>query len=152
MALPVSVFTGEEFHPEYWVKRITAAWQNAVNSIIETGRMLIEAKDHLRDESFHAMIIGRLPFTPRTAQRLMKIAGHPVLSDATHVSRLPPSWGTLYELTKLPSTILKAGLMDGTITPELERKDVAKLKPKSVPTDDDDPKPDDPTPELVPVV
>jgi len=43
-----------------------------------------------------------LPFAARTAQRLMAVAADARLANPTHVSLLPPSWGTLYELTKLP--------------------------------------------------
>lgn len=39
--------------------------------------------------------------TPGTAQRFMAIASHPVLSKAAHGQLLPPSWRTLYELTKV---------------------------------------------------
>jgi hypothetical protein len=67
-----------------------------------------------------------LPFNERTAQRLMKIAEHPVLSNATHVSHLPTSWGTLYELSKATPKLLEAKIQDGTITPRLERSQVAR--------------------------
>jgi len=50
---------------------------------------------------FGAMCESKLPFSDRTAQRLMAIAEDPRLSNPTHVSYLPSSWGTLYELTKL---------------------------------------------------
>jgi hypothetical protein len=48
-----------------------------------------------------------LPFSERTAQRLMSIASDPRLSNPTHVSVLPNSWGTLYELTKLTDEALQ---------------------------------------------
>jgi hypothetical protein len=32
----------------------------------------------------------------------MEIARQPLLTNRTHASDLPPSWMTLYELTKLP--------------------------------------------------
>jgi hypothetical protein len=35
-----------------------------------------------------------LPFNERMAQRLMKIAEHPVLTNTTHESHLPTSWTT----------------------------------------------------------
>jgi hypothetical protein len=124
-----NIVTIDEFDPEYWAGRINAAAQKTTEGIIEAGQALLQAKQHLRPGDFHAMINDRLAFTPRTAQRLMKIAAHPVLSDATHVSRLPPSWGTLYELTKLPPKLIQAKIEDCTISPKLERKDVAKLKP-----------------------
>ncbi len=31
----------------------------------------------------------------------MAIAQHPILSKVAHGQHLPPSWGTLYELTQL---------------------------------------------------
>jgi Protein of unknown function (DUF3102) len=115
---------------EYWAGRINGTWQNAAESIIETGRILIEAKAALLPRGeFTKMVENDLLFTPRTAQRLMEIARNTVLSDPTHVSLLPPSWGTLYELTKLPPEILEAKIIDGTINPKMERRDVAKLRP-----------------------
>jgi hypothetical protein len=66
----------------------------------------------------------------------MEIARNPVLSDPTHVSHLPPSWGTLHALAKLPKATLEAKIADGTIHPKLERKDVAKLNPETPDVDD----------------
>jgi hypothetical protein len=40
-------------------------------------------------------------FDPRTARMLMTVAKHPIISNRNHGSVLPPSWRTLYELTKL---------------------------------------------------
>jgi hypothetical protein len=54
----------------------------------------------------------------------MAIAKHPILSDVTHVYLLPPHWGTLYELTKLPQWFLKILLSQGLIHPELTRPEV----------------------------
>jgi hypothetical protein len=51
---------------------------------------------------FTVMIKADLPFGDRTAQRLMMVAQHPVLLNPTHVSVLPPHWGTLAELARLP--------------------------------------------------
>ena len=114
--------------PEEWAKRITTAWQKSVESIIETGRLLIEAKAELPHGEFENMINEKLPFGSRTAQRLMKIADHPILSNPTHVSHLPPSWGTLYALTELPDEVLSDMLEDGKLNCEIERKDVEQIK------------------------
>jgi hypothetical protein len=110
-----------------WADRIGAAWRQMVGAIIETGRLLIEAKAALPGQ-FESMVQLKLPFTPSTARRLMMIAANPVLSNRAHVHVLPPSWGTLYELTKLPAENLRAKIQDGSITPKLERKDVARLR------------------------
>ena len=113
---------------QQWADRISAAWQKAVEAIVETGRLLIEAKQELRHGQFESMVQLKLPFTPSTARRLMAIAQHPVISNRAHVHVLPPSWGTLYELTKLDAPTLQARIRDGTITPKIERRDVAKLR------------------------
>ena len=47
------------------------------------------------------MVASELPFGDRTARRLMAIARDPRISNRTHASLLPPSWMTLFELTKL---------------------------------------------------
>jgi hypothetical protein len=73
------------------------------------------------------MVEQDLKMHPSTAQRLMKIAEHPVLSKAAHAQLLPPSWYTLYELTKVPDDILEAKIKDGKINPQMERKDIQSL-------------------------
>jgi hypothetical protein len=42
----------------------------------------------------------------------MKIASTDALSKPAHVQLLPPSWGTLYELTKLPEDKLEVALVN----------------------------------------
>ena len=114
-----------------WSRLICAAWQKSTTAIIETGRLLIQAKDSLEHGQWLEMVRVELPFAERTAQRLMAIAGNPVIANAAHASLLPPSWGTLYELTKLPSVELEAKITDGSINPRLERRDVAALLPNA---------------------
>jgi hypothetical protein len=111
-----------------WVSKIQAAWQKSVTAILETGRVLIDAKDELPRGAFLAMVQLKLPFNRITAYRLMTIAGHPILTNVSHVKHLPPSWGTLYELTRLDETVLLARIEDGTINPKMERKHVAELR------------------------
>jgi Protein of unknown function (DUF3102) len=112
---------------QHHVELIAAAWRRGVESIIQTGQRLIEAKEDpdLPHGEFTAMIESELPFGPRTAERLMAIARNPVLSNPTHVSVLPPSWGTLYELTKLDDELLLQKIEAGEITPEVGRATVA---------------------------
>src|SRR5207247_103476 len=68
---------------------------------------------------------SELPFTPRTAERLMAIARNEVLTDATHESHLPVAVSTLYELSRISKPTLEEKIKDGTITPKLERHEVA---------------------------
>jgi Protein of unknown function (DUF3102) len=121
------------------VRRISAAWQNTVRNIVETGRFLIEAKEDIGRGGFEEMIRAELPFGPRTAQRLMEIAEDRVLSNTTHASHLPASWMTLYELAKLPKHGLDLEVLieEGAIHPKMERKDARALLPAPEQRDDD---------------
>lgn len=114
-----------------YANEINAAWQRGVESILEVGRILVRARDdkNMKHGSFEMMIRTKLPFNESTAQRLMKIAEHAVLSKAAHVQLLPPSWGTLYELTKVPEPKLIAAINDGTVNPKMQRRDVKALLP-----------------------
>ena len=51
-----------------------------------------EWKANLAHGEFTAMIDSDLPFSPRTAQRLMAVAQHAVIANPTHGSPLPASW------------------------------------------------------------
>jgi Protein of unknown function (DUF3102) len=127
------------------VRRITAAWQKTVANIIETGRLLIEAKDDIGFGGFQEMIRTELPFGPGTAQRLMQIAEDRVLSNAAHAPLLPASWMTLYELAKLPKHGIDLQILveEGAIHPRMERKDVRALLPAPEPAPEPEQRDDD---------
>jgi N6-adenosine-specific RNA methylase IME4 len=110
---------------QQWAERITASWQKSVEGIFDTGKLIIQAKEDLtKHGEFIAMVKSQLPFSDRTARRLMAIAADQRLSKRTHVSVLPPHWGTLYELTKLDDEQFEAAIADGTINPGMERRDI----------------------------
>lgn len=108
-----------------YVMRITACCQRSVESILEVGRLLIRAKANLPHGAFEAMVKSDLPFGPRSARMLMAIASDPRITNRKFVSYLPSSWGTLYEITRLDDASLDARFADGTICPEMERRDIA---------------------------
>jgi hypothetical protein len=70
--------------------------------------LLIEAKGKVEHGDW-LKLVEELPFGERRAQRLMEIARHPILSNPTHGSFLPPSWRTLYELSRLDEPVPKKG-------------------------------------------
>ena len=112
-----------------WPGRITACWRESVIGILETGRLIAGAKVALAHGEFEAMVANSLPFTARTAQRLMAIAADERISaNPTRVSLLPAAWGTIYELTKLDDAELEKRFDDGTIRPDIERAEVASLR------------------------
>jgi len=87
----------------------TWPWQSSLAGILECGRLLLAAKDELPHGEFLAMVESDLPFGASTAQMLMKIARDPRLTNTDHGQHLPPSWRTLYELTKLGRRAIRGG-------------------------------------------
>lgn len=116
---------GEVVEPGEWTPREAAeyvieSYAKSVLAIIETGRRLDEAKAKVGHGNW-LPLVSLLPFSERTAQRYMAIARHPDLSNTTHVSDLPASWGTLYVLAQLPAGEIPKRIEAGEITPELDR-------------------------------
>lgn len=119
---------------DYWAPRINAQWQKSVEGIIGVGHQLIAAKEACEHGEFMRLFKGSdnavpspVPFTLNTAERLMRVARHSVLSNSAHVQTLPQSWGTLYELSKLPDSHVLEGIKAGHITPDMTRGQAAKL-------------------------
>src|SRR5271154_3356158 len=86
-----------------WATRIWAVWQKSVDNIIETGRLLHAAKadPKMQHGEWGTMVESDLPFNRHTAYKLMQIVGDKRLTNVSPGKHLPPSWTTLYELTKL---------------------------------------------------
>ena len=134
---------GVEIHQgdaQTWAARITERWRASVESIIESGRLLLRAKDALPHGEFGAMCEHHLPFTARTAQMLMAIAEDQRLANPKFISLLPASWGTLYDLTRLSDEEFESAVHNRKIYVDMERKEVALIRgPKATPTDTGEP-------------
>src|SRR5215469_8116640 len=114
MTVSLKNLTRERTSPSEWTERIAGAWTKAAAAVLETGKLLNEAKRALPHGEFARMLQSSdLPFSERTAQRLMAIARHPILSDPTHVSLLPPAWSTLSALCQLPRETLRLKFANG---------------------------------------
>jgi hypothetical protein len=121
--------------PQQWANTINGHLKTSVESIFAMGRDLIAAKKQVGHGPWLTMFLGRpdsvakpIRFHESTAQRIMAVARHRELSNTAHVQVLPPSWGTLYELTKVPELALRKALTNGTIRPEMERREVLALR------------------------
>lgn len=120
---------------EYWAPRINAEWRKSIEGILNVGRQLIAAKEACQHGEFLRLFNGHddtvtepVPFGEDAAERLMKVASHPVLSNSDHSRNLPQSYQTLYELTKLDDETLVAGIKAGEITPETTRAQAAAMQ------------------------
>lgn len=108
---------------KYYDEKLAALHCNDVANIIERGCVLIQAKEELEHGAYEATV--KRHFDLSYARKLRIIAAHPVIANRSHANALPPSAETLYLLTKLPNDVLIAKLNDGSITPKLQRKEVA---------------------------
>jgi hypothetical protein len=112
-----------------FVRLITRCWQAGVKNIIDTGRWLWAAKDELPHGEWGKIFDNdELPFTQSTAQKLMKIANDPVLSNPEYIPYLPPAWSVLYQLTPLETHQKEQLLAEGRITPDLAFADAKQLR------------------------
>lgn len=93
-----------------WAERIGGALGKSVEAIVEAGALLTEAKADLDHGDFLEMLRGDLHLGHRMAQKLMAIAAHPLISNASISTHLPASWTTLYELTRWKEPELKLAL------------------------------------------
>lgn len=110
---------------EQWADQICTQHGKSVESIIDVGRLLLKAKRELVRGEWGRMFEENLvPFAQSTASHLMAIASNAVLTNLSHVTSLPPSWGTLYELSRVEPKRLAAAFKDGIITPDMKRKEV----------------------------
>lgn len=114
-----------------WAAKINAEWRKSLESVIEAGRILLEAKASLLHGQFTLMVEQELDFNPRTAQRLMAIAQDVRLANPVISPRLPKAWTTLYELTTLTDEEFDRALKEEIIHPKMERADVARVRPEA---------------------
>jgi hypothetical protein len=117
-----------------WARIIADDLTRAVEGIIAAGQNLVKARTQF-DHGEWLPLLERVGIGERTAQRLMFIANNLRLANPTHVSHLPPCWGTLYELAKLAPDVVEAKIAEGVITSEITRAEVRALAKKTPPPD-----------------
>ena len=109
---------------------IAKNWNLAKNNILETCRVLAEAKATLSDSQFKDMKLpwrkeGQDRQTRQTTNRLVAIGKDEKLQKFDDL--LPPSWGTLYELTKIKEDDFAKYVEDGKVSPSMTRADAVGL-------------------------
>jgi hypothetical protein len=116
-----------------WADRITEAYGESVDAIIEVGRQLVRAKaecSHGEWGELTGETTGKplLPFSPRTAQMFKSIAENSALSNPHHGADLPVSWRTLSVLASLEPEDIEFAIEHGAIHQDMNRKDAIELK------------------------
>lgn len=125
----------DEFGREDWhVAKITRAWQKTVPAIVETGAACVKAKDELGYGNWCKLFAANvLPFSQRTAEMLMSIAEHPMLSNPKNFSNLPAVVSTLYKASRVPGFMVARWLEDEQLTPKTKAADLKNLPGMQLP-------------------
>ena len=105
-----------------WADRIERAWANSVDAILETARLIGEARGRL-DNTEWRQLIDMLSFSLRWAQMLVRISTDMRL--AKHASFLPSDTYTLYQLTRLTDGRYGELIENGTISPSMKRNEAS---------------------------
>jgi hypothetical protein len=126
----VTVFTQNETLTERVAEAanlIAASWRKSTESIIETATLLRMADDQLPPAEYSMLrdhLIKNVGMSASVISKLKGIARNPVMLDPNYANRLPPSYATLYQLSKLEEPILEEGIKSGEITSVTQLKDV----------------------------
>ena len=122
----VSIYTPNKKIKEY-AQQIDAHWRSALTSILDVGKVLNVALEDVGRKEWVRMVDNVLPFTRRTAEKLVKISNDPRLSNVKYAEYLPPHWTSLHELTFLSDDKFEDGIDKGIISADADRKDIVEF-------------------------
>lgn len=129
-----------------WAQQIRASSATTFKTFLMRGDLLIAAKKELGHgnkrghDGFQQLFEGDpkpAGMSQRTAQRLMAIAAHPILSNATYSSLFPDSWPMCYDLACLPLGELQKAIDEGKVRREMSREEVLRLRPVAQAVEED---------------
>jgi len=123
----------DENQIEKYKSVIVQNWNKSRDAIIKVGQILMEAKDkqhkgELNEKSWLKLVQSELPFTPRTADRLIAIAKCEWITSGEYNDSLPVSWGSLYEISRLSKEQFENGIKNNSITANSIRSDIETFK------------------------
>ena len=102
-----------------YASKITQKWRNSVESIIDTGKLLLESSQNLSPKEFQTLV-EQLPMSFTTIQKLISIGQNNYLEK--QVNHLPPHWTTIYEISTLDKGVIEEGISTGFIHPSSSSK------------------------------
>lgn len=109
--------------PEDWAGIVRADLAEAVAGFIAAGQHLTQAKADIEHGGWDDWCRDQVHISRQTAHQLMAIGRKfNEMYNASYIC-LPPSWGTLYELSRLDPADLAEAIETGAIHPELERSE-----------------------------
>ena len=110
-----------------WKADITRAWSKSIESIVNVGKLLMDANNDINNEVKYKELLNSLPFSISVATNLRRIAEHPVLSNKSFFGKLPAFVNTLYYLASVPEVTLKELIQTGEVHPYTKLAQAKKL-------------------------
>lgn len=112
---------------EQFTLKIASAWHKATESIIETGKYLLDAEQQLSKAEFRDLrrtLEDKRIMSGSVISKILGIARNQVLTNPEYQNFLPPSYATLYLLSQQDENILQDKIVNNEISAEIEQKDV----------------------------
>ena len=109
---------------------ITSAWNKAAMSIIEVGRQLNEAQNNLSKIEFKQLkreLVDQRIMSSSTITKLKMIANNVVLTREENQKYLPPSYETLYLLSRIEENELSEAFENQLISTETQRNNISNI-------------------------
>jgi len=123
----VEVLMSEEVKMiESYKSRIMTNWRKVVVGIIESGRILADAKEHLSPREMNDLMED-LPFSYSMAKKLMKIGRDQRLVRDDIIPILPNSWGVVHKISTMPDDKFNEAVDLGIIHPGVRIPDLNKF-------------------------
>lgn len=102
-------------------------WKESIQTIIEMGNFLERMKGNFSRSDLAKMVRIDFNIDASTVDKVIKISGHPIISNPDNWDKLPKGWGTLYELRFLPDELIAAKLKAGELR-TISKYDIWKLR------------------------
>ena len=115
---------------DHYRVRITGSWMKLAETILETGRALLDAERDLPRAQYRELksyLTDNRIISETVISKLRTIASNSVLAAPENTPRLPSSYATLYELARKDEQVVQSAIDEEKIFPEMELKDVQRL-------------------------
>jgi len=117
--------------PREFADAIGAAWRETTEGVLRTAGLYHQARRQLGDSAW-ADLLANVPHAISTARRLAIIGRwHETHAGWLPTGQLPPHWGTLYALSRVPEAELRSALSVGKVHAGMERSEAEALVPKA---------------------
>lgn len=109
--------------------------RKSLERAIDFGKKCIAEKDRVSHGQFGRLFAGHddavdgaIPCTQNWANRNMKMAANPAISNCAHGHNLPSDFHAVYQLALMSAPALEQAIEDGKVTPQTTRDEAKALR------------------------